>query len=113
MKIIYFVQNGRVSSDDILNRERLRSNGNKVFFSNGSVPYGFEDSCDAVYLAGNFPNVEAWANSKGIKVIKPEPIVNEPEKQHATDVPNTEEKEETEEEVKPVRRTRRRKTDSE
>jgi len=70
MKIIYFVNNGRASDEDVLKARHLRDQGNKVYFSNGSCTYGFQDSCDAVVLAGDFTHVKSWAESTGIKIIE-------------------------------------------
>lgn len=75
MKIIYFVENGKMSTDDFIIVDGLRKNQNKVYVSNGSIGWGFEDSCGAVFLSKDFPHIESWAVSKGIEVMKPEPVV--------------------------------------
>lgn len=69
MKIIFFVENGRPSVEDFTSKATLESGGSKVFFSNGSMLWGFEDSCDAVVLSGDFPHIEKWAESKGIDIL--------------------------------------------
>ena len=116
MKIVYFLKNGVATAEDKDRAESFKLKGNKCKFSNGSAPYGFEDSCDAVYLSHDFPHIEEWAVSKGIKVMKPEPVVDEPiqeVKTNAETLSDTEwQEEKTEEEVKP-RRGRRKAVDSE
>jgi hypothetical protein len=112
MKIIYFVSNGKVTLEDRAWVERKRLERNNVTFSNGSVPYGFEDSCDAIFLAGNFPLIEKWAVSKGIEIMRPavEPTQEPEVTKDASNVPDPEgqETQEAEEEVKPrQRRTRK------
>jgi hypothetical protein len=112
MKIIYFVSNGKVTLEDRAWVERKRLERNNVTFSNGSAPYGFEDSCDAIFLAGNFPLIEKWAVAKGIEIMRPavEPAKEPEVKQDASNVPDPEEKEtqDPKEEVKPrQRRTRK------
>jgi hypothetical protein len=112
MKIIYFVTNGRPTLEDRGAVEKLRTEQHKAYIANGSVPYGFEDSCDAIFLAGNFPLIEKWAVSKGIEIMRPavEPTKEPEVKQDASNVPDPEgqETQEAEEEVKPrQRRTRK------
>lgn len=84
MKIIYFVKNGVTTPEDLAGRLKLQGEGHKVYFSNGSIPWGFEDSCDAVYLAGEFGHVRSWCLSKGIVIIsdKVEPEVKAKETKH-------------------------------
>lgn len=107
MKIVYFVVNGKPTLQDRAKVEKYRSDQNKVIYSNGSVPYGFEDSCDAVFLSGNFPLIEKWALSKGIQVLKPEPV-KEVTPDAETHTSGTQEEAQADEEVKPKqRRTRR------
>lgn len=117
MKLIYFATNGRVTNEDRVKAFDLESSGYKIYFSNGSVTYGFQDSCDAVYLSADFPHIESWAVSKGVKVMKPEPVAVVPEtekevKTNAKTLSDAEGQEEkTEEELKP-RRGRRKAVDA-
>lgn len=67
-KIIYYLKNGRTTVDDVTRKAKMELTGDKVIFSNGSVS-GFQDSCDAVVLGGDFPLIEQWAKSKGIEII--------------------------------------------
>ena len=76
MKIVYFVTNGVATPEDHKKATELRDQGNKVFFSNGSVKTGFQDSCDAVVIGGEFKHVKEWAESKGIKIIEEEKPVD-------------------------------------
>ena len=69
MKAIYFLKYGIASPEDVKRKEELRTQGYKVIFSNGNVERGFEDSCNAVYLAGDFPLVKAWAEGKGVAIL--------------------------------------------
>ena len=69
MKILYFLVNGYETEESIKECLKLRAEGNKVLVSNGSIISGFEDSCDAIILGGDFPHVKAWAESKGIKIL--------------------------------------------
>lgn len=103
MKAIYFLNNGIATPEDVKRKEELRTQGYKVIFSNGNAERGFEDSCNAVYLAGDFPLVKSWAEGKGITImgdsaVKAKAEVVEPE-------PN-EEPTEAEETEKPKRRGR-------
>lgn len=105
MKITYFVKNGRTTRDDATKKHDLEQEYNaKVYFANGSVEYGFEDSCQAVYLSADFPHIEKWAIGKGIEVIKPSKPVSEPEPE-----PDTQ----PEQDVKPFRRGRKPKSEQE
>ena len=87
MKAIYFLKNGIATPEDVKRKEELRTQGYKVIFSNGNAERGFEDSCNAVYLAGDFPLVKEWAESKGIAIIgdvkakQPEVVAVEPEQE--------------------------------
>ena len=118
MKIVYFIKNEQLSAEDASNIASMRKSANKVSMSCGEFKKGFEVACDAVYLASDFPHIEAWAVSKGIQVMKPEPVEVEPEpekevKTNAETLSDAEGQEEkTEEEVKP-RRGRRKGADSE
>lgn len=107
MKIQYFVRTKGAQPEDYAEAQRLRKSGHKVVFANGDYKTGFETTCDAVYLSHDFPHIEKWAESKGIKVLKPEP--KEEVKQDADALSERpEEEEKTEEEVKSKpRRTRR------
>jgi hypothetical protein len=91
MKVVYFLTNGIASGDDISKRNELRQSGYKVSFSNGSLVNGFEDSCDAVVLSGDFPHIAKWAESKGVDILvekkEPEP---DPEKPKRGRKPKTE-----------------------
>jgi len=67
VKIIYFVKNGQPTANDLLLKSLLTKSGNKVTFSNGSVPYGFEDSCGKVVMSESFQHVEDWCARAGIE----------------------------------------------
>ena len=86
MKAIYFLNNGIATPEDVKRKKELRMQGYKVIFSNGNAERGFEDSCEAIYLAGDFPLIKTWAESKGITIIgdaqkskQPEVAAVEPE----------------------------------
>ena len=115
MKIQYFVKTKGTQPEDYAIADKLRKQGNKVTFGNGDFTKGFQTTCDAVYLSADFPHIEAWAVSKGIKVMKLDPVVAEPKQEVKTNAETlhyTEGQEEkTEEEVKP-RRGRRKAVDS-
>ena len=100
-KIIIFVENGRPKKNDVIIKSELESEGNQVIFSNGSMLYGFQDSCNAIVNTTGNSAIKAWAESKGITILgdvkakQPEVVAVEPEKE--------EQKEPTE---KPARRGR-------
>lgn len=69
MKIIMFLDKGIATIGDIEVQMKLRSEGHKVSMSNGSVTKGFQDSCDAIVMCGDFPHIKEWAELKGVKVL--------------------------------------------
>jgi len=83
-KIILFVRNGRPERSDMILKGDLESKGNKVIFSNGSMEYGFKDSCNAIVNTTGNKSISRWAEESGIEVIKndskaDEPMPKEPE----------------------------------
>ncbi len=68
-RLIYFLKNGKSTEQDDKHKDKLTTEGWKVFYSNGSFAEGFEDSCEAVALAGDFPHIEEWAKDNKIKVV--------------------------------------------
>lgn len=86
-KIIYYLKNGRTTVDDVTRKAKMELTGDKVVFSNGSVS-GFQDSCDAVVLGGDFPLIEQWAKSKGIEIISDTPDAGSTEEKPKPDEPS-------------------------
>lgn len=87
-KIIIFVENGRPKKNDVIIKSELESEGNQVIFSNGSMLYGFQDSCNAIVNTTGNSAIKAWAESKGITIIgdvkpktEPEVAAVEPEQE--------------------------------
>ena len=66
MKIVFFVENGVPTVDDFTAKSIIAKEGNKVYFSNGSIPRGFEDSCDRVVMSKEFSHIVKWCEVKGI-----------------------------------------------
>lgn len=96
-KIIYFLRNGVPTDYDLLERKKMEVT-DKVIFSNGSFPYGFEDSCDAIIMNDDFPHIEKWAKSKGIEIL---PYKTEPEPEPEVKPKPTRGRKKTEPEPKP------------
>lgn len=69
MKIVLFVENGNPTLDDITLKSVLASQGNKVTFSNGNIPWGFEEGCDKVIMSKEFGHVREWCQKVGIKCV--------------------------------------------
>ena len=67
MKIVFFVENGKPTNEDFTLKSILTREGNKVTFSNGSVPYGFQDTCGKVVMSKPFEHIIEWCKSKGIE----------------------------------------------
>ena len=89
-KIIIFVENGRPKKNDVIIKSELESEGNQVIFSNGSMLYGFQDSCNAIINTTGNSAIKAWAESKGIAIIgdvKPEAVAVESEQEELTEKP--------------------------
>lgn len=68
-KIVYFVSNGVPTPDDLVLKSILTKEGHKVSFSNGNVPWGFEDSCGKVVMSQEFKHVRDWCDRAGIDCV--------------------------------------------
>ena len=92
-KIIIFVENGRPKKNDVIIKSELESEGNQVIFSNGSMLYGFQDSCNAIVNTTGNSAIKAWAENKGITVIgdikakQSEVVAAEPSQKESTEKP--------------------------
>lgn len=93
-KIIIFVENGRPKKNDVIIKSELESEGNQVIFSNGSMLYGFQDSCNAIINTTGNSAIKAWAENKGIAVIgdikaktEPEVVAAESRREEPTEKP--------------------------
>lgn len=102
-KIIIFVENGRPKKNDVIIKSELESEGNQVIFSNGSMLYGFQDSCDAIVNTTGNSAIKAWADGKGITIIGDVNAKPEPESVSVEVEPESDKEEPTE---KPARRGR-------
>ncbi len=66
----------------------IKDDGYITTIADGNFKKGFQDSCQAVYLNGDFPHVKEWAESSGIDILsfdkeagKPKIIESEEEKE--------------------------------
>lgn len=84
-KVLIFVDKV-IKETDFAIKQKLQAEGYVAIVADGNFKKGFEDSCTAVAILGDFPHIKDWAESSGIEVLnfdapKQEIATKEPEQE--------------------------------